>query len=104
MSQQYSQFKALFAIAKSSFIALLRSPSAVAFTVGFPLVFVLVFGFIGGRHQSLKVGVASSVDTTSALYKALEKRAVIQFITTDSEAQMKEDLEKGRIASIIHIS
>lgn len=104
MSQQYSQFKALFAIAKSSFIALLRSPSAVAFTVGFPLVFVLVFGFIGGRHQSLKVGVASSVDTTSAVFKALEKRAVIQFVTTDSEVQMKEDLQKGRIASIIHIS
>ncbi len=103
MSQQYSQVKALFAIAKSSFIALLRSPSAVAFTVGFPLVFVLVFGFIGGRHQTLKVGVSSSVDTTSPIYRALDKKAVIQFITHRSKEKMNKDLQKGRIASIIDI-
>jgi len=46
MSQPYSQFRAMLAISRASLRAILRSPSAVIFSLGFPLIFILVFGFI----------------------------------------------------------
>ena len=48
MSAQYSQFKAMFAITRASLKAVFRSPSAVIFSIAFPLIFILVFGFVGG--------------------------------------------------------
>ena len=53
MSQPYSQFRAMLAISRASLSAILRSPSAVIFSLGFPLVFILVFGFIGGGGTSV---------------------------------------------------
>lgn len=104
MSQQYSQVKAVLALAKASFTAMLRSPSAVAFTIGFPLVFVLVFGFIGGSHLTLKIAVSASSDTSNPVYKALEQSKSVKLITGKTEQQMKEKLEKGRITTILTIT
>ena len=42
--QKYSQTKAMLAIAKASLRSIMRSPSAVVFTLAFPLIFILVFG------------------------------------------------------------
>jgi len=44
----YSNTKATLAIAKASFRSILRSPSAVVFTLAFPLIFIIVFANIGG--------------------------------------------------------
>ncbi len=104
MSQQYSQVKALFALTRASFTAMLRSPSAVAFTIGFPLIFVLAFAFIGGRPQRLKIAVSAASDTTNPVYKALQQSETIKLIRGESEKQMKEELEKGRIATILTIT
>ncbi len=103
MSQQYSQVKALFALTKASFIAMLRSPSAVAFTIGFPLVFVLFFGFIGNSQQTLKIGIAATSDTQNPIFTALKKTSSVKLITDQSEADMEENLKKGRIAAILKI-
>lgn len=46
MSRPYSQITAMFSITKASFRSILRSPSAVVFSIAFPLIFILVFGFI----------------------------------------------------------
>ena len=103
MPQRYSQVKALLAITKASFIAMLRSPSAVAFTVGFPLVFVLIFGFIGGNRQTLKVGIAAGSDTSNALYQALRKAPSLELVTGESPHALQEALQKGRLAAIIRL-
>ena len=42
----YSQITALLAITKASLRATFRSPSAVVFSFAFPLIFILVFGFL----------------------------------------------------------
>ncbi len=104
MSQQYSQVKALFALTRASFTAMLRSPSAVAFTIGFPLVFVLAFAFIGGHPQQLKIALSAASDTTNPIYKALRQSKSVKLITGAGEKQMKEELEKGRIATILTIT
>jgi len=60
MKHSYSQIRAMLAITKASFRALLRSPSAIVFSVLFPLIFILVFGFIGGGgRMTFKSGVPS---------------------------------------------
>jgi ABC-2 type transport system permease protein len=51
----YSQTRAMMAIAKASFRSITRSPSAVVFTLVFPLIFITVFGFIKGGNVSLDV-------------------------------------------------
>jgi ABC-2 type transport system permease protein len=61
--KKYSNTKATLAIAKASFRAILRSPSAVVFTLAFPLIFIVVFANIGGGAPSVDVGVAKGCDT-----------------------------------------
>ncbi|HRN58083.1 MAG TPA: ABC transporter permease, partial [Agriterribacter sp.] len=72
MLKSYSQFKAMLAIAKAGLIAIFRSPSAVAFSFAFPLIFILVFGFFsGGGKVSLRAAFAPGTDTTGYLYKVI---------------------------------
>jgi ABC-2 type transport system permease protein len=105
MSQQkYSNTKATLAIAKASFRSIMRSPSAVVFSLAFPLIFILVFGFIGGGGGvKIDVGVAKGTDTTTVVYQALKNNPVVHLITDRSEADMKTDLEKGRIDAMISV-
>lgn len=81
-----------------------RSPSAVVFTVGFPLVFVLVFGFIGGNNISLKVGVAPQCNVNNPIFQALTQDKAIKLVRDESREEMMEDLKKGRITAILNIS
>ncbi|GAC1440832.1 MAG: hypothetical protein NVSMB63_07790 [Sediminibacterium sp.] len=103
MKGKYSQVKAMMAITRASLKAIFRSPSAVIFSIAFPLIFILVFGFIGsGSRVSLNVALAKNTDTTNPVYRAIKDIAGINVIQkTDVEVQ--EDLEKGRISAVISI-
>lgn len=104
MAVKYNQWKALLAMSKASLIGILRSPSAVIFSLGFPLVFILVFGFIGDNGVSVKVGVDAATDTTSYLYRQLAKEKSLKLQTGKPAAEMEEDLKKGHITAIIRIT
>ena len=103
MKGEYSQFKAMLAITKGSLRAISRSPSAVLFSIAFPLIFILIFGFIGGGSRvSLNVAIDKHSDTTNPLYKAMKEVAGLNIIDK-SDIELKEDLEKGRMTAIISI-
>ncbi|WP_295129023.1 ABC transporter permease [uncultured Chitinophaga sp.] len=104
MAEQYSQWRAMLAIMKASIRAIFRSPSTVVFSLAFPLIFILVFGFIGNGGVTVKVGVDKGSDTTGTLYKALAAKKEVRLITGKTETEMEQDLQKGRIAAIIHIA
>ncbi|WP_232826007.1 ABC transporter permease [Chitinophaga alhagiae] len=93
----------MWAITRASIRGMFRSPSAVVFSLAFPLVFILVFGFIGGRGVSVKVGVDAASDTTGAIYEALRGSSGIRLVTTMPQAQMEDDLRKGRLTAILRI-
>ncbi|UYQ91036.1 ABC transporter permease [Chitinophaga horti] len=103
MAEQYSQWRAMLAIMKGSIRAIFRSPSTVVFSLAFPLIFILVFGFMGNRGVTVKVGVDPRTDTTAALYKALVAKPELRLVTDETTAEMAQDLQKGRIAAIIYV-
>lgn len=88
---------------KASLQAILKSPSAIIFTIAFPLIFILVFGFLGGSGNfSIKVASAPGSDTTNSMYTALHMAPVLKWITKDS-ATINKMLKQGDIAATIHI-
>jgi ABC-2 type transport system permease protein len=101
MAQKYNQLRAMLAIAKGSFKAILRNPSAVAFSFGFPLVFILVFGFIGGGAPSATIALAHRGDTSSFVIQGLLKNPLIRLTEERDSGKVREDLIKGRIAAIL---
>ncbi len=103
MQAKYSQLKAMLAISKGSLTSILRSPSAVIFSIAFPLIFILVFGFIGGGGGvSLSVAISNQSDTLNPIYPILKNLPNLKIKDKKGEA-LKEDLEKGRITAEITI-
>ncbi len=102
--QTYSQWKALVALCKASLRAIFRSPSAVIFSFGFPLIFILVFGFIGGGTPVVRIGLSANSDTSASndLYRQLVQLKTIR-VVHKPQAELESDLQKGRITAIIDI-
>lgn len=103
MAQQYNQLRAMLAIAKGSFKAILRNPSAVAFSFGFPLVFILVFGFIGGGVPAASIALTRPGDTSSAVIRGLLKSPLVRLSAERDPVKIREDLVKGRITAILTV-
>jgi ABC-2 type transport system permease protein len=104
MTTPYNQRKALLAITRASLRAILRSPSAVIFSFGFPLIFILVFGFMTDTKPTIKVGISSDTDTSTAnvMYQVLKQHAVIRMVDKKPD-ELRSDLEKGRITAMLSI-
>ena len=103
MSVKYNQFKAMLAIARGSFISTLRSPSTVAFSIGFPLVFILAFAFLGNNSTpKIDVAIANNADTLNPFYTQIAGAPGIR-IKKETPEQLKENLEKGQITAILDI-
>ena len=99
----YSNFRATMAIAKASFRSILRSPSAVVFTLAFPLIFIIVFANLGGGGPTVDVGITKGMDTTNAIYQGLKGSGLVHLINDQSAEEMSNNLSKGSIDAIIDI-
>jgi ABC-2 type transport system permease protein len=103
MSKQYSQFRAMLSITRASLRAIFRSPSAIIFSFAFPLIFILVFGFIGnGARVSVRVAFDKQTDTTSDMYRSIASMEGIKIVKAEDK-QLNNDLEKGRLHAIIEL-
>jgi len=100
--KKYNNFRATMAIAKASLRSILRSPSAVIFTLAFPLIFIVVFANLGGGLK-VDVGQSKTTDTTNVIYKALKQSQIIRFVTNQSEAEMTRNLGEGTLDAVIDI-
>lgn len=103
MNKPYNHTKATLALAKASFRSIMRSPSAVVFTLAFPLIFILVFGFLGSSGVTVDLAVAPGSDVQNPIMIALEHIAVIKLVEHKTTEQIQEDLEKGTVAGVIDI-
>lgn len=104
-AKPYSQLTAMLAITKGGLKAILRSPSAVIFSIAFPLIFILVFGFIGGNAglPSFRLVLQPGSDTTNAVYAALKSIPNLRFVSYSTKDEMESDLQKGRLTGLIGI-
>ena len=101
--QSYSQLSAMLAITKASLRATFRSPSAVVFSIAFPLIFILAFGFLSsGGNLSVNVAMQANSDTTNSVYQSIRKIPGLKFMEGDAQ-KIKNELEKGRITALIEI-
>lgn len=99
----YSNTKATLALAKASFRSIMRSPSAVVFTLAFPLIFILVFGFLGGGGTRIDVGIAPGSDINNPVETMLENTGMIRLVKDKSKEELDKLLEKGNVDAMVDI-
>jgi len=77
----------------------------VVFSFAFPLIFILVFGFIGngGSGPVYKIAFDSGNDSTNALYDSLVSSSQVWVVKYASEKDLENDLVKGRITGVVKI-
>jgi len=66
------QLRAVMALAKASFKAMLHSPVSVVLSLLFPFIFIVVFGsMVDTRIVPLKIALEPSCDTANVIYRTL---------------------------------
>lgn len=99
---KYNQLSAMFAISRASFKAIFRSPSAVIFSFLFPIIFILVFGFLSSTSPVIRIAFDPASNNNNELYKELIANSSIKVIVA-SDKKMLEDMEKGHVTAIVRI-
>ena len=102
-TSSYSNARATLAITKASLRSIFRSPSAVVFSLLFPLIFIVVFANIGGGAVTVDAGLARNSDTLNPIYQILKNYKVINLVKKQSTAEMNKNLSKGSLDAIISI-
>ena len=99
----YSQITAMLAITKASLRSIFRSPSAVIFSIAFPLIFILVFGFLSsGGSINVNVAMDPKSDTLNPVYASIKNIPGFKF-SKDDTTKIKSELAKGRLTAVISI-
>lgn len=89
---------------KASLQSIMKSPSAIVFTIAFPMVFILVFGFLGGgRGFHFTVADQPGCDTTSNLYGILHKINVLKWVQAKDTTEIARLFKEGDIVATISI-
>ncbi len=103
--QTISMFiKSVFAITKADLIATIKEPSALFFGMVFPLIFIVIFGFINFGGGAVKISVTPDSDMDNPIWQTIqqyEKQGLVKLVENDGAY---EKLEKGRIGAIIDIN
>jgi ABC-2 type transport system permease protein len=101
----YSNAKAMQALIKASLQSIVKSPSAVVFSIAFPLVFILVFGFLGSGGGAYRISVAATPgsDTSSSLFQALRHQPALRWKTAKDKKEAEHLLSEGEIAATIAV-
>lgn len=99
----YSHTTALLAYVKGSLKAIFRNPSAVVFGFFFPLVFIMIFGLIGGSTFRVDVGLNPASDTNNELFKILSNINTIHLVKDETMDEMSGKIKKAELDAIILI-
>ncbi|CAN5573951.1 ABC transporter permease [soil metagenome] len=99
----HSQLKAMLAITKGSLRSIFRNPSAVVFNLLFPLIFIVVFGFIGGGSYGVDVAIDKSSDLNNPVYESMKKIPALRIDNNLKEKDVRSELSKGNLDGLINI-
>lgn len=101
---KYNQLRAMLSITKASLHSIVRNPSAVVFNLVFPLIFIIVFGFISGGRFKIDVAVDKNSDLNNTVLQSLEKINTVNLIKDKPTGDMNSDLEKGKLDAMLKFS
>lgn len=104
MNNKYSQVRAMLAITRASLTAMLRNPSSIFFTIFFPLIFIVVFGFISGSGFKVDVGLLNKSDTTNPFYQQVKQIESVHLIKDLPDDELYSRLSKGKIDILLNIT
>lgn len=104
MSKRYSQIKAMFAITKASLISLIHNPSAVVFSIIFPVIFIAIFGLLGNGGSTYDIYLDSSTDKSAPIYSLFEQIKPLKQVEYENYNEAYEALESGQIDAIVKIT
>jgi len=104
MSNSYSQLTALKALTKGSLQSMLKSPSAIFFSIAFPLIFICAFGLMSNGGYKVDIAFDKNSDTLNYIYKSLSNMSVVNVLQVEDTNKLREEFNKGKIAAIINIS
>ncbi len=93
----------MMAIAKGSLRAIFRSPSTVVFSLGFPIIFILVFGSIGDNGFNMNVGFSPQSDTMNPVYKSLVSIKGLTVYNHMNDSLLNVNLKSAAITAVIDI-
>jgi len=103
-SVKYSQARALWAITRASFRAIFSNPSALIFSILFPIIFILIFGAFGsGGFVRHRIALAPGSDTSNVIWDSLSRSPFVRVMRYGDTAGMRNDLERGRLSAVIFI-
>jgi len=101
---EYSNLRALRALVRASLQSIIKSPSAVVFSVAFPLVFIVAFGFLGGSSGfSIKVAHAAGSDTNNIIHTALSHIPGLKWVYFKDEAALQQGLKDNSVTAILDV-
>lgn len=93
----------MLAITRASLQSILRSPSAVVFTLLFPLIFILVFGFINEGSIRFNLGVDLRSHLDNKLFDDISSIQAIHLVPGLDSTGQEALLKKGELDAILHI-
>ncbi|MBI5044505.1 MAG: ABC transporter permease [Candidatus Levybacteria bacterium] len=97
------QWKAYLLLTYSSLRAQTRNPATFAFGFIFPIVFISIFGLIGGGNSKVTLGIPPQAETTSTIIAALEKQSSFITLERSDYQTLEKRLKQGKIAGIVQI-
>lgn len=100
---KYSNYKATMAITRASLVSIFRNPSSVVFSLLFPLIFIIVFGFIGGGGGKFDIGITGASDRNNPVYQKLKNVANFRLNENVPDEILVADLEKGQLDALLNI-
>lgn len=103
MPKSYSQLNALKALTKGSLLSMLKSPSAIFFSIAFPLIFIVAFGLMSDGGYSVSIAFDSKSDTLNPIYQTLNHIPIAKVVNYESEQKLNEEFRKGKLGAILNI-
>jgi ABC-2 type transport system permease protein len=105
MPERYNNRRAAMSIARASLVSMFRSPTAVVFSLLFPIIFIVVFGsMVNNASIKIKIAVSSDSDTSNIVYRVVSGIGLIEQQKGLADSSRMEALQKGQITAILRIS
>jgi len=98
-----SQWRAFLALSFYALKAMVHNPGTLAFSFAFPIVFISIFGLIGGAGQNLNLGIPDDSDQTNPIVSTVHS---LNFVKVEGGAtgHLEDRLRQGKLDALMTVS